>query len=453
VAAAAALASILVLLRTGAAADGVLQGVVRSADSGEALPARVVVAWEGGATVLFTGADGRFEWPTPEGYAGSVTVTASHGLEYAPASAEVQAPALPEVSLRLQRIADMKALGWFAGDTHAHSTYSDGSQSPAEVARAAVAEGLDWAVLSDHNTLDHAQEWLAAGSPRFLPIVGEEVTTNLGHVVAINISRLVHWQVAAPEDFARIFDEIRVQGGVVSVAHPTAPGHMYQGAQDVVPDAIEVINGGMPPVGQVAAAVQARARWFEVLNSGSRVPGVGGSDCHDVTSAASAKALADPEAAAAAVPERFRLMVALDREALLQWLRRGLFLGTPRTYLRLPDRSSQDVVMALREGRAFVTNSALLLGDIAGRGPGEAVQVLEGQEVTVNVWARSATPIRRLAIIANGREVWQKRCDGMLEVRQQVPLTIEAPGWIVVESYGDPPDFAFTNPIYLQAKP
>ncbi|HWF54299.1 MAG TPA: PHP domain-containing protein [Solirubrobacteraceae bacterium] len=48
-------------------------------------------------------------------------------------------------------------------DLQSHSTYSDGSLSPAEVVRAAAAAGVELLALTDHDTVDGVAEALAAG--------------------------------------------------------------------------------------------------------------------------------------------------------------------------------------------------------------------------------------------------------------------------------------------------
>jgi len=55
---------------------------------------------------------------------------------------------------------DSKKIGWYSGDAHLHTTYSDGRQNVEEVKEAIRAVNIDWAVLTDHNTLGGKEEWL-----------------------------------------------------------------------------------------------------------------------------------------------------------------------------------------------------------------------------------------------------------------------------------------------------
>ena len=77
--------------------------------------------------------------------------------------------------------------GWYGGDCHTHSVYSDGSFTPAQVIEGAKAEGLDWIVLSDHGQGPHVPAVLRAheealatyDSPHFLVIPGAVSYTHL----------------------------------------------------------------------------------------------------------------------------------------------------------------------------------------------------------------------------------------------------------------------------------
>lgn len=68
-------------------------------------------------------------------------------------------------------------------DLHAHSTASDGSQSPAAVVAAAAEAGLDVLALTDHDTTEGWQEALAAGEQRGIIVVpGAEISCKVRDV-------------------------------------------------------------------------------------------------------------------------------------------------------------------------------------------------------------------------------------------------------------------------------
>jgi hypothetical protein len=77
--------------------------------------------------------------------------------------------------------------GWYRGDCHVHSTYSDGELTPAQLAAAARAAGLDFIATTEHNTADAHGAWGPHAGDDLLVILGEEVTTPTGHWLALGI--------------------------------------------------------------------------------------------------------------------------------------------------------------------------------------------------------------------------------------------------------------------------
>ena len=56
-------------------------------------------------------------------------------------------------------------------DLHIHSLYSDGTASPAELVRMAVASGLTGIALTDHDTIEGIDEFLAHGRTHELELI------------------------------------------------------------------------------------------------------------------------------------------------------------------------------------------------------------------------------------------------------------------------------------------
>ncbi len=76
---------------------------------------------------------------------GRYTVLATHGLEYAPVTktVEVAAGATAAASLRLERLMDLPARGWWSGDMHVHMNYGGAYvNDPARLRAQAEAEDL-----------------------------------------------------------------------------------------------------------------------------------------------------------------------------------------------------------------------------------------------------------------------------------------------------------------------
>ncbi|MBA0051438.1 PHP domain-containing protein [Streptomyces sp. AJS327] len=67
-------------------------------------------------------------------------------------------------------------------DLHTHSTASDGTDTPAELVRAAAAEGLDVVALTDHDTVAGHVAALRALPPELTLVTGAELSCRLGGV-------------------------------------------------------------------------------------------------------------------------------------------------------------------------------------------------------------------------------------------------------------------------------
>jgi predicted metal-dependent phosphoesterase TrpH len=104
-------------------------------------------------------------------------------------------------------------------DLHMHTTVSDGWPTPRElVDHAARRAKLDVIAVTDHDTIEgalQAQEH-AAKRAKFRVIVGEEVSSRDGHIVALFLERRVRPGMSA----AATVDAIHDQGGLAIAVHP-----------------------------------------------------------------------------------------------------------------------------------------------------------------------------------------------------------------------------------------
>ncbi|MFB7333009.1 CehA/McbA family metallohydrolase [Streptomyces adustus] len=204
---------------------------------------------------------------------------------------------------------------WYRGDCHLHSWYSDGRRTPAEIAALARAAGLDFINSSDHNTHSAHAHWAAAAGDDLLVMLGEEVTTRNGHVLALGTEpgTFVDWRYRARDNrFGRFARRIRGAGGLVVPAHPhaTCVGCGWKfGFGDA--DAVEVWNGPYTPDDEVTLA-----DWDNMLVASVReggrgwIPAMGNSDAHR-----------DPDVVGS--PQTVVLADDLTREAIQDGIRAG----------------------------------------------------------------------------------------------------------------------------------
>jgi predicted metal-dependent phosphoesterase TrpH len=100
-------------------------------------------------------------------------------------------------------------------DFHVHTCYSkDSLTSLEEVIEACRKQGIDRVAITDHNTIAGALALLEMAPD--LVIVGEEIRTNVGEIIAYFVEEEVPRGLSLQEAIARV----REQGGVVGIPHP-----------------------------------------------------------------------------------------------------------------------------------------------------------------------------------------------------------------------------------------
>ena len=107
----------------------------------------------------------------------------------------------------------------YAGAIHVHSTYSDGGGTVADIIRAGRDAGLDFLFLTDHDTLQPRFDGHQGYHDGLLLLVGEEVNTSAGHLLALGVGKDVDQQ--GPLGLPALIDEISEAGGLSIAAHPT----------------------------------------------------------------------------------------------------------------------------------------------------------------------------------------------------------------------------------------
>jgi hypothetical protein len=104
------------------------------------------------------------------------------------------------------------------GAMHVHTTNSDGSGTPEEVAAAAARAGLQFVIFTDHGDATRPPE-----SPRYrsgvLAIDAVEVSTASGHVIALGLGRSPYPMRGEPAD---VLEDLQRLGAMTIVAHPTS---------------------------------------------------------------------------------------------------------------------------------------------------------------------------------------------------------------------------------------
>jgi len=173
-------------------------------------------------------------------------------------------------------------------DLHCHTNASfDSLASPEAVVRAAVKRGLTHLAITDHDRIDGALQARDAAGGGLTVIIGEEIRTADGDLIALFLERAV----APGRPVAETIEVIRAQGGLVGIPHPF---DRYRGSMLKDPrlealatqvDWVEAYNARvMAGNGNERAAAFAREH---------RLPGVAVSDAHSVVEVGVAYSVVD----------------------------------------------------------------------------------------------------------------------------------------------------------------
>ncbi|MEV7993280.1 CehA/McbA family metallohydrolase [Streptomyces sp. NPDC086077] len=286
----------------------------------------------------------------PQGLTYEITITLTYG----------EPGAAPAVVYPPER-ARGRGRDWYRGDCHLHSWHSDGRRTPAEIGALARAAGLDFVNSSEHNTHSGHAHWADVAGEDLLVMLGEEITTRNGHVVALGTDpgTFVDWRYRARDNrYGRFARQVRKAGGLVVPAHPHSNciGCNWKFGFGEA-DAIEVWNGPWTPDDEMALA-----DWDSMLAASARaegreagrdwIPAMGSSDAHR-----------DPDV-----------------------------VGHPQTVVLADDLTREAVQEGIRAGRSYVAESrsvSLSFTASGGRarhaGIGERLQVDRETPVTVRL--------------------------------------------------------------------
>ena len=168
-------------------------------------------------------------------------------------------------------------------DMHLHTLYSDGTMEVQTLLDHVERHtDLDLIAVTDHERIDgalRAQDLHAAGDYHFGLVIGEEITTRRGHLLALFLTD----RVPALRSLEETIESVHAQGGIAIAPHPMAPLTPSLGRRSLMRlhhdpdarhrlDAIEMLN---PSV-----AGRARRPHRTALNEVMGLAAVGNSDAH-----------------------------------------------------------------------------------------------------------------------------------------------------------------------------
>lgn len=125
-------------------------------------------------------------------------------------------------------------------DLHMHSRHSfDGVMSPGHMVALGKRRGLSGIAVTDHDTIAGGLEAAALNDdPTFLVIVGSEVLTEVGDILALFLTEEIRSTYSLD-----VIDEIHDQGGIAILPHPYSQ-HQNLGETLLSRlDGVEIYNG------------------------------------------------------------------------------------------------------------------------------------------------------------------------------------------------------------------
>jgi hypothetical protein len=194
---------------------------------------------------------------------------------------------------------------------HMHTTYSDGSGSHADLARAALRSGLDAIIVTDHNIwVNGPEDYYRQGERKVLLMVGEEIHDQVrdpqkNHLLVFGAQRELATLASDPQ---RLIQAVNEAGGLAFIAHPVDPAAPSIGEGDlswvdwdvsgftglelwngfsefktVIKSKLHALYYLLRPKlinrGPLADTLQI---WDKLTSSGERIVAIGGSDAHEL---------------------------------------------------------------------------------------------------------------------------------------------------------------------------
>jgi hypothetical protein len=387
----------------------------------------------------------RAELELPEGH---YQAKVARGPEYQITRAEfdVRPGATTELTVRLERWTDQRALGWYSGESHIHANYGYGHwyNSPRTMLLQCGGEDLNVANFmvanSDGDGVFDREYFRGRPDPlsneRTILSWNEEFRSTIwGHMTLLRLDHLVEpiftgfahtthpWDAPTNGDVADLTHD---QDGLVNYTHPAVNlKDPYLGPYTAKELPVDAALGKVDTIDVMGSNFPATVPlWYSLLNCGFRLPPSAGTDCF-----------------LNRIPSRLP--------------------GCARVYVKVEGGFSYPRwIDGLKAGRSFVTDGPMLEFSAGGREAGDTIHLAPGANPELRIQGRARARVRldRLEVVQNGRVVATANATGdrlTIAIDQAIP--VERSGWVALRASGpnhpDQPDgtvFAHTGPVYIE---
>lgn len=235
---------------------------------------------------------------------------------------------------------------WYKGDTHLHTTNSDGAMTASVLIEECRKNGLEFMIITDHNFNTLEKSYF---DKDMLVIQGQELTDHLGHinVWGAKVPSEPPHKITTFEEYLELVKECKKVGATVSMNHPFCSNCPFRMDMEAFPfDTVEVWN-----TLQHADNVKNRNWWVNQLLKGNKIGAVGGSDHH-----------------------RYYAGISL--------------LAHPTTYVLAEEKTEEAILRAMREGRSVVTNdpkSTMIYLSVGDAQLGDTVKLEDNKTIDITV--------------------------------------------------------------------
>ena len=157
-------------------------------------------------------------------------------------------------------------------DLHIHSKYSeDAYGDPEEIIKIVKKSGLQGMAITDHNSVTGALKALKVKPKNFIVIPGLEISTNKGHILALNIKEIIPRNLTIEETVEQILD----LGGI-----PIVP-HLFRKMSGIKPENLDIIYKKIPAIEVFngCSLPKSNKRTVRIAKE-LKLGGTGGSDTH-----------------------------------------------------------------------------------------------------------------------------------------------------------------------------
>jgi hypothetical protein len=373
---------------------------------------------------------GEFEVDLPPGRA---TLAFSKGFEYLPASREVELGVgkTAQLSVKLERLDNLPARGWWDGNNHFHMNYAgvyfNTPRSLKEQGEAEDLHVMNNLICNKEQRIPDVGHFTGApdavSDERHIVFHNQEYHPPFwGHAVFLNLTRhliipdYVGYQNTIVDSLyppnTIPFRVAREQGGLAGYAHGAGP-HF---AADLALENVDFVE---------ANSMEAMEPLYRAWNCGYRVVASAGED---------------------AFPNFYRSYI----------------IGSNRAYVNTgPKLEYGKWIADFRAGRSFVSSGPLVFFTVDGKGPGEEIRLgAGGGEVKAAVEVESILPVESVEVLVNGRVAWVEKPAGRaLKVKLERRLRVDRSGWLAARVRAEyarhpvrrPYPFAATMPVWVTA--